>query len=255
MPEPFLKNFLAFNTGNECPQDYIMWSGIAVLSAAVGPRFFLDLQYFGLFCDIYIVLVGESGNRKTFARDQAVKVLRSVVEDVILCDDSGTHQGITAFMQKDEQVRYVIDYTGSRVSYRPYAMFCGELANFCQIDEGMATFLTDISDKYHSGYTYRLKNELHKIEHPYFTMLACTVPEFILDSLKSKDFSAGFGRRTVFVCSEEMIFKKPTITPGAVEALIACKKRLREILQLHGKFTFEPEAERWFWNDWYPNRL
>lgn len=248
----FIQDFVKANEGNECPRDYIMWSAYSAISVAIGRRVFLDMKHFLVNCNIYVCLVGPAGNRKTFARDKAFDLIVEVLPDAVISAECETRQGITKFMGAPEQQRTFTDHNGVLVEYRPYALFAGELMNYLSLDPGgMITFLTDIFDR--PFYKYRLKNEEHILPKPYFVMLACTVPDWLTRQIRSDEFCSGFGRRTIFVCDDSDIRMKPTITAEQLEAQARCKKRLKEITEIVGEFKLTPEADKWFWQEFYPN--
>ena len=248
----FLKNFLIYNEGNECPKDYILWAGYACLALATGRRTYLDCEHFFISPNIYVCLVGPAGNRKTFARDKAMDMLLEAIPDVIVSAECETKQGITKFLGAEEQQRLFTNHKGERVEYRPYGLFASELMNYLALDPaGMITFLTDIYDRKY--YKYRLKLEEHVLINPYVVMLSCTVPEWLTRQIRSDEFCAGFGRRTIFVCDDSDIRMRPNLSDSSRQAEVLCKKRLVEVHRLVGEFKLSPAADAWFWKEWYPN--
>jgi hypothetical protein len=248
----FIQDFLEYNVGNECPRDYILWSGYTALSLAVGRRVFLDMEHFLVNCNIYTCLVGPAGNRKTFARDKAFDLLREVFPDIIVSAECETKQGITKFMGAPEQMRWFTNEKGERIEYRPYGLFASELMNYLALDPaGMVTFLTDIYDR--KFYQYRLKNEEHTLVNPYFVMLACTVPEWLCRQVKSEEFCSGFGRRTIFVCDDSDMRMKPVLSDTSRIAYVNCKSRLSKVREIVGEFKMTDDAAKWFWKEWYPS--
>lgn len=248
----FLKDYLYYNEGNECARDYILWAGYAALSVAIGPKVYFDCEHFRVKCNIYVCLVGPAGNRKTFARDNSFDMLKETLPDVVVSAECETKQGITAFMGKPEQRRVYKDAMGVETEYRPFGLFASELMNYLALDPaGMITFLTDIYDR--KFYQYRLKAEEHVLFNPYFVMLACTVPDWLTRQIKGDEFCSGFGRRTIFVCDDSDIRRRPSLSPDQRAAYLRCCDRLRQLSTIVGTFQFTPEAEDWFWVKWYPN--
>jgi hypothetical protein len=120
--------------------------------------------------------------------------------------------------------------------------------------QGIVTFLTNIYDRGSKGYIYRLKHDEHVLKNPYVMMCACSTPNWLTDQLKTKQFSEGYGRRTIIVCHEGIIRKKPTLSEEEREAGRRCEKRLVQIQNLAGSCRLTPDADKWFWETWYPNQ-
>lgn len=251
----FIRNFIKYNQGNECPYPYVLWTAYGLLAAAIGRRTFLDLKHFIVIPNIYILLIGPSGGRKTVARDKGVELLLNAIPDIVLAGDNETYQGIINFMHGDKSIRSYKDHNGDNIDYHPYNIFSPELMDYLQLNpQGMVTFLTNIYDKGSSPYIYRLKGEEHILTRPYVTMCSCSTPTWLTDQLKTKQFAEGYGRRTIIVCHEGIERKKPTLSPEEIHAGKLCEERLREIQNLAGPFVLTPDADHWFWVEWYPKQ-
>ena len=66
----FLDAYKIFAQGNEASPLFHEWAGINVLSAAVSRRVFFDQNYFKIYANMYVVLVGEPGDKKTTAKSR-----------------------------------------------------------------------------------------------------------------------------------------------------------------------------------------
>lgn len=249
----FIQDFIEANSGTECPGDYLVWAAYGILSAAIGPRIYLDIKLRNAYVGpgIYILLVGYSGGRKTFARDQAVELLREALPDeVVFAGDNETYQGVITFLEHENQERQFMDENDEVVTYRPYCIFANELMDYLQNNPvGMVTFLTNIYDRRH--YIYRLKHEERVLERPYVMMCACSTPNWLTEQVKSKQFAEGYGRRTIIVCNETINRKRPTRDSTNDAAWNRCVRRLLETQKIVGPCTLTPDADHWFWDEWY----
>lgn len=246
----FIQDFLQYNEGNECPKDYVLWAAYGALSAAIGRRIYIDLKQFYVLPNVYILLVGPSGGRKTFARDKAVDMLLEAIPDTVFAGENETYQGVITFLAHDDQERQFMDDKNQVQSYRPYCIFAAELMDYLQLNPiGMVTFLTNIYDRRH--YIYRLKHEENILENPYVMMCSCTTPVWLTEQVKSKQFAEGYGRRTIIVCSDRIVRKEPTMAPEATAAYQRCIAHLQRIQKLVGECRLEERAKRWFWDEWY----
>jgi hypothetical protein len=247
----FLQDFMLYNSGNECPRPYVLWTGYGILSAAMGRRVFLDLDWIWITTDVYILIIGDSGSKKTAAMDIGVNLLRKVIPDVVFAGDNETYQGVITYMHSDNSTRFYKGPAGEAVPYKPYCIFAAELMDYLQLNPaGMVTFLTSIYGR--KAYEYRLKNESHLLENPYVMMCACSTPTWLTDQIKAKQFSEGYGRRTIIACGAKTIRKRPVLTQEHINAGLRCEARLKQILSISGRMTMTPDAEKWFW-DWHVN--
>ena len=248
----FLKNYLKYNEGNETPKDYVLWSALSILSTAAELRFAVDLEQFHITPHLYVLLVGMSGDRKTFAILKAKDMLVEAVglDLLTLSGSKETHQGIISTLHKKDSIRMVLDHRGQSIECRPYTILSFEFASYFAIDPiGMINFLTDIYDQ--KVYTYRLKNEDQFFANPYVTILGGCVPRWLATQMKNEIFCEGFSRRAILVYSDEVIYLRPTLTPEMQSAWNACVKRIQEIRLLNGTFILDNVANEWFWGKWY----
>lgn len=245
----FIVDFIKYNEGNECPKPYVTWTAYGLLSAAIGRKLFLDLDYFFVRCDTYILLVGPSGGRKTVSMVLGLELLREAIPDLVVSSDNETYQGIISYVHNENSTREYIDEKGVLVKYKPYHIFSEELMDYLQLNPvAMVTFLTNIYGK--KGYIYRLKNEEHVLENPYITMCACSVPEWLTDQVKAKQFSEGYGRRTIIVCHSGIVRKKPVLTDESRAARQRCLERLHKLKGFAGPAQMSEETKAYFWG-WY----
>lgn len=250
----FIKDFLEYNAGNEAPTPFVMWAGFGMLSAAMGGRITYTSGAVRVTANIYILLVGPSGGRKTFARDQAVDLLVEAIPDIPISGDNETYQGIISYLDSEKSERFFLNPKKIQESYKPYCIWAPELMDYLQNNPiGMVAFLTNMYDR--KFYTYRLKNEDKVLANPSIMMCACSTPEWLTDQLKAKQFAEGYGRRTVVVCHEGIKRKRPTLSESEKLAGKRCVARLKELAKLSGEFTMTPEADKWFWDEWYPKQV
>jgi hypothetical protein len=242
----FLQDFMLRNAGNECPRPYVLWAGYGLLSATMGRRIFLDLGDIYVDPSIYILIVGETGSKKTAALDIGLDILTRAVPDIVLAGDNETYQGIISYMDSDNSTRFYTHHaTGQQVPYKPYCIMASELMDYLQLNAvAMVTFLTGIYGR--KVYRYHLKNEDRLLENPYVMMCACTTPRWLTDQVKAKQFAEGYGRRCIIVCADPMPRKWPELKPEHLEAGARCVARLRAIQRITGPMTLAPDAFEWF---------
>src|SRR5690349_8969539 len=77
----FIEAYLEWCGESECPTEYLKWSALSLLAAACGNRIFttrnIGSHEVSIVPNLYIILVGPSGNFKSFALSRIETILRS----------------------------------------------------------------------------------------------------------------------------------------------------------------------------------
>lgn len=249
----FLNDYLKTTEGNESPYAYHLWSCMAALSSAAGRRFWFSLGHLRFYPNLYVLLVGEPGVKKTSAMNTA----RDMIQLAGVCPVGATQASkeyITKAMshEKFPGKKYFLNGQ-TQEEYNQYSIFATEFTQFIAINpEGMLDFLTTVYDA--KVYACDTKGQgSDYIQGPYITMLGCLTPHMLKGFLKMNVLTGGFARRTVFVYGrEENIVPIPTFTQEQKEAAIRCVEWIKKIAHSHGEFTFGPGAQEWYEN-WYTN--
>jgi len=78
MSDDFFSAYLCYTSGNEAPTFFHRWSAIAGIGALLGRRYFLEHGMFKVNPNIYCLLIGNAGTKKS----TAIKILRRLVDNV-----------------------------------------------------------------------------------------------------------------------------------------------------------------------------
>lgn len=246
----FLRDYLEFNSGNEASQTYHLWAGLVVLSSIVSRRVWIDLGHVVIYGNLYVVLVGAPGNRKTTAMSSAKKMMREV-GDIPFSAEAMSKEGLVKLMAEHEQA-YMLN--GIPKTCSAMTVCVTELKEFIGTsNERMINFLTTIFDQ--DFYDYKTRNmEDLTITNPYLTILACETPEWITLRLKDDVISGGFSRRAIFVYEsggrKRIAF--PEISSAARLSWERALTHAKRIKNITGEFKWDPEA-REFYKNWYEN--
>lgn len=250
----FLKDYALYNSDNECPREFHIWSAISIVAATLGRRVRCSMGYFTIHPNLYIVLVGGQGSRKSTAKDIARDMFIEACPDIPIGASVQSREDIVKFMASDNCIRAYTDENGQPIEWRPLVIFANELKNFLSIDPGkMIDFMTDIYDRaYFDAST--IKHGLQKILNPCINFLACETPKWIVNKLKSDIISGGFSRRVIYVyiTDESSRIPFPEVSDAAKAARERCVKHLQKISTLAGEFTWDEEAKK-FYSEWYKN--
>lgn len=210
----------------------------------------MDMGHFKIYPNLYVVLVGSPGARKTTAMACAKALLRQL-KTIPISADSTTAESIKEVMSATTAIR-TFAYGEKKLNYTPLACFVTELSEFLGVaSTNMVSFLTTIYDE--PVHEYRTKKGGQQlIVGPYLTLLGCTTPAWIIARLHDDVISGGFSRRAVFVNPPEYDYKNPIPSESKEEVdawfrLVAHGEQMGDI---GGEFVWS-KAGKQAYIDWY----
>lgn len=261
----FITNYLTYSDGCETPEIYDLWGAISTLASIATRRVWVNLGYFKFYPNLYVVLVGPPGGRKTSAMNISLEILAELGEALnissdcmtkeVLCKNMGSKYIKTFNMDKE-----VIDETTGQpgiinglVEYSPITLGLTELSHFLGINSAhMIDFLVTIFDK-DRQYKAETKNKGDDIiPRPCVNIIACTTPNNITRYLKEDVISGGFSRRSLFIFENDdgdpIAF--PVVTKEASDARLRCIQWGQRLLEVTGEFQWTQAAKDWY-APWY----
>jgi hypothetical protein len=248
----FLRNYQKFTSGNEAHPVYHHYCGLVALSSIVSRRVWIDLGYFNIYPNLYVVLVGPAGNRKTTAMSTTKKLLREL-QEIPFSAECQTKESLVRELSENTR-NFKLSSDSALMVYHPMTICVTELSQFLGINSAhMVDFLVTVYDQ--DFYDVKTKNKGNDtIIGPYITLLACTTPSWITTYLRHDVISGGFSRRCIFVYETEKTDRIafPKITPEMDIAWKDLLKRSRQLLKIGGPFTWDSDSKKWYEN-WYVN--
>jgi hypothetical protein len=246
----FLSHYRDYVIESEPHQNYHLWCAIHAVSALLGRKCWIPQGHFTVYPNLYIVLVGDPGLRKSTAADVAANVVRSV-DTVPMSADSVTKQALIDTLQESEMKATVM---GKEITYHQVSAFIDELREFIgasYVNKENVQFLTTIWSRPEYQERTRRGGKIN-IPCPYFTMLACTTPSYINDSVQQNIISDGLARRIIFVFADELNKEVPwpELTDQQAVAWEQIMLEAVRINNLAGQFNFTEEALK-VYKDWY----
>jgi hypothetical protein len=195
----FIKSFLDYNVGTECPTNFLRASAIATLAIAASKRYFYVKGPTKVYPTMAIVLVGRQGIRKSYPKDQARELIKDALPTYPMAAAMQSREDICKLMAADGGKRTFVNFEGVSTIHTPLAFFINELKNFLSYNPaGMIEFITDIWDREVFDAS-TIKRGYEFIQLPVLNFLACETPDWIMDKLKIKIISGGFSRRFIFI--------------------------------------------------------
>ena len=247
----FISDYLTFTANTESPPDYHRWSCLSALSVLAGRRFWFDLGPIRYYPNLYVVLVGHPGVKKSSALDRAKDIVRGV-NCCPIAAAQATKEYIARAMSNDKfKGKKFFKYDGRMEEYNQYAIFATELTQFIGVNPlAMLDFLTTVyTEKVYDCDTKGQGSDL--VVGPYITLLACLTPEMLKGFVKMNILTGGFARRTQFVYGA---YGTPVPWPGLSaeqhKSQYACVDYGKKMQMYSGEFLMDEEAKNWY-EDWY----
>jgi len=248
----FLYDYRLYTSGNEAHPTYHTFCSLVALSSIISRRVWLDMSYFTIYPNLYVVLVGPPGNRKSSAMSLTKSLLRELAVIPFSGECISKEKLVEDMVEQERQIEGLdAKYKNQRI-YSPMTAIVTELSEFLAISQAnMIGFLTDVYDQ--EFYEHKTKNKgTAVVNGPFLNLLACTTPAWITTYLRSDIISGGFSRRTLFVFETEKNSRNPfpKVTPEMAQALSRVVKHANKLLNVKGPFVWSEEA-REFYSDWY----
>ena len=246
----FLQDYALYAKGNEAHPTYHVYAALVALSSFASRKVWIKQGYFDVYPNIYVVLVGPPGSRKSTAMSICKKLLRKV-EDIPFSAECQTKESLVKELATYSR-SYQNPEDNSLVVYTPITVCVTELSQFLGASNAhMIDFLTTIYDL--EIYDAKTKNKgMETIMGPYVTLLACTTPSWITARLRDDVISGGFSRRALFVYETERSSRItfPEVLPEAQAAWERLTEYGKKLKDIHGPFSWTKAAIE-FYDNWY----
>tara|TARA_R110000868_G_scaffold81743_1_gene231157 strand:+ start:9020 stop:10252 length:1233 start_codon:yes stop_codon:yes gene_type:complete len=266
----FLRDYEILTQNNEVPKSFHLYASLVALSSIVSSRVWLDLGLFTIRPNLYVILTGEPGVKKTTAMSIAKRLLRELGDQVPLSAECQTKEALVQSMGESQKLCTVekdqvpahfkpIDDDNSKFQYTPMSVFVTELSQFVGSSNAghMLDFLTTIYDE--EMFVNATKGKgVDTLPMPYLTLLGCTVPAWITSKLKDDVISGGFSRRAIFVYEQRaedatgkpLRIALPSVNKEMEDAWERVVAKAKRLLHLKGPYAWGTRAKE-FYVTWY----
>lgn len=238
----WLELYMQYTAMHEAPQQFHLWTALAVLSGAVRRNIWLDRGYYQLFPNLYIILVAESAMlRKSTAARIGVRDFLTQVEDVKIVYEHITMEGLVDNMnRKPSSTAFV---------------FAPELDVFLGGDATMSKkmigFLTTMYDCPNEWEDTTRTHKTKMLKNAAITLLGATTPEGLCH-FPQDSVGGGFSSRLMLVSGTQRRQHNPwpesQMPPEELKTRVGTV--LKEIAGTEGVFSVTDDARR-FYADWY----
>lgn len=247
MSSTWIDSFMKATEGAESPRSYFYWSALATISATVRNKVYLDKYFYKLFPNIYVLLVGRSGLRKSYP----VNLAKQMVSKLNCTRVISGRNSIQAIIQELGRTQTAPGRPPLKDAIGFIAS--GEMGTLLVEDPQATNILMDLFDgHYNVEWKSTLKTAgVDELKNVNLTLLGAVNPEIIKDIIHAKEIKGGFVARTMMVVEHKRAHKNPLLErPEGIVEVEEFLPYLRQLLQLEGCFIMTPSAKECF-TDWY----
>lgn len=253
----YLYEFQKLGKDTEIPGIFVVWGGVATLSAMLSRRVYVDMGTFTIYPNLFIVLVAGSGKcRKSTMIEMVEDQILPFSDDINLLVDKGTFQGISDDLRKVGELA-----PGTELESHQGYMILDEVTTLLnkQSWEGrVGELLHQLIDCKKSFRARTRGKGVEELKNTCLGAFGGTTIELIRDAIPPQMIGAGLSSRMIFVYTDQPgpPCAKPEMTPEKREALEKIHKKLKHTLTVEGQMEFSEEAEAYYqerYNDHYYN--
>ncbi len=254
----FLNDFLYYGSGHECPEPFMTWSGLSLLSAVAGRKIWtMHGDYFPVYTNLYVCMVGSPASGKSTALDQAETIFIKNFPLYLISESIQSREDILKKMTNDECLMTKTMADGTILDWRPFYCLVDEMENFVSVGDkqgknNMVAMLVGIYSRSSFGTGFKNdKNLNQRIQNPFLSLLGCTVPEWMMSNLRMSIFTGGLGRRLIIVhCEKKKQIEEPKRPTGHMECMLRMVEHLKRVENHIGELKKTPAAQK-YWKEWY----
>lgn len=243
----WLQAYAEFTQGTESPEIFHLWVALGTLAGAAQRKIVMDLGYFHVHTNMFIVLVSPPGRSR---KSTALRIGKSILKDVPLYGVDlffSTQASSVAALVK--QMAAINEKNKDHQSLTAFSSELGSLLGTKSVE--MTDFLVDIYDCEPDWDKQTVGRGLEKIDRPWLNLVGATTPQWMGDNLSSTAIEGGFVSRTVFVFDDT---RKRVAFPSLSEHQKGLRKALvhdlAHIAKLKGTATLSDEATEYY-THWY----
>jgi Protein of unknown function (DUF3987) len=217
--EDFLSSYLSYASDTEVPAVFHRWAAISSIGAFLGRRYYLNHGHFTIYPNIYCMLVGTSGTRKSTAIKLFKKLLTQAgystiaadktTKEKFILDLSGETDDEASPIKSGKQIEDFLsqnlwgdDDTGSKPDAEIFVM-ADEFNDF--FGNGNVEFISLLGTlwDYNGIYRNRIKNgKSVSIHNPTVSILGGNTPTNLSLAFPPEIIGQGFFSRLLFIYGE-----------------------------------------------------
>lgn len=255
LKEGVLKEIVKYCEPTEIPSIFALWTGIISVSAALRRDAFIDLGYFTVYPNLYVVLVAGSARcRKSTSIRVAYNFIKSVRPSIKIMSQKMTTEALigslAGFNTKDDNTVVksaegiaIVDELATLVDKNAFA-------------SGMVQVLTKLYDCDDFPYETRARG-VEMIQNPCLTLFGGSTLHWIKECIPPVAIGGGFTSRVVFVYRDaiEKVVAWPSITEENKKRFDMIVHDLNEISKIRGSFALDDKAKKLYEDEYNDFKL
>ena len=249
----WISSFVKYTDPTEPPSNFRRWVAISAIGGALRRKVRIPYgDYITWYPNMYIVLVGPAGSRKTTAMSSVENFIRNA--GIRLATDSSTHAALIQELQDSAFESYEVspsDYASNLTIFsKEFGVFLGKQGS----NEELITQITDWFDC-PSDWTRKTKTQgTFELQNIFINILGATTPSYIKDSLTMSAIGGGLTSRIIFVYSQGK--PKRISRPRLIKGNDKLKAKLQHDFDLISGLKGEMKLSDSFnevYDNWYVN--
>jgi hypothetical protein len=237
----FFSAYAEYVENSESPADFHFWTALSCVSAVAQRKLLMEAAHFVTLSNLYVVLVGPAGARKT----TAINIGRELLLDIPTVNFASAVITPAALIQELGEI--------PNTEHQSLTVFSDEFGSFLSVNpQEMTELATDLFDGRRGWKKRTIARATEKLTAPWLNILAGTTTTWLGTHLPASALESGFVPRCLFVFSDEIQAKHPF--PQRTEQQEKLREKLiadlTHIATLAGNVTFSTDGLARF-TDWY----
>jgi hypothetical protein len=230
----------------ESPKTYVYWATLCAVSAIVKKNVYLDRYQSILYPNLYVMLMGPSGMKKSLPIDVCCGLVEEVNNTRVITGRGSIQAVLTELASTKTKEGGGAPPIGSQA-----LIAAQEFSTFLVKDDSALPILIDLYDP-RKEYKNRLKGSgTEVLKDTYITMLGASNHELMATVMTDAVAMGGFVSRTIVVVEDTVEKFNSLVRPPKFKLdYTKLGKRLHEISHMKGAMSYGPGAAKFF-DDWY----
>lgn len=241
---------MEYTAKSESPESYHRWCAMSIIASAVRRQVWIDMGFFRVYPNMYIVLVGPPGRcRKSVAINTATNLIQGL-SDIRVSADAITREALIRAIKLSETQTEI----GNKIyMHSSITIISKELSVFLGTNNSdLLSLLTDLYDN-PDMWEYRTKNSgIDTITNVWLNKLAASTPAWLVGSVPLSAIGGGYTSRVIFVVEHDVRHKIAIPTLSKNEQILKHNliADLEDISLTRGEFNLTSGAKEMY-EKWY----